>query len=344
MEKDYYNILGLNNDASDDDIKKAFRKMSIKWHPDKWANASENEKKEAEEKFKEINEAYQVLSDPQKKSNYDRFGNVDGPQGFGGFGGFNPFDIFRNMGGNPFHQERGPEPGASISYKLGLTIEEIFNGCEKTIRYQRVKRCSTCNGEGGTGIKTCPHCRGTGMITKTERHGFTVIQNSSPCPYCHGKGKTVEKICSDCGGKGLKDVTETLNVKVSPGQRRGSKLNFPKMGYDSKDKNGVTGDLIVYIDYDLDSNKYAIQGNDVYELIEIPYYRAILGGKIKHKLPNGSEVEVNISKCSQHEDKIILNGYGINRGKYIFILKILLPKTIDSKTEKLLKEIENGEA
>ena len=347
MEKDYYKILDIPRGVSESEIKKAFKKLSIKWHPDKWANASEVEKNTAEEKFKEINEAYQILSDPQKKSNYDNFGNPDGPQGFGGgfdpFGGFNPFDIFRNHGFGGNHQ-RGPEPGATINYKLGLNIEEIFKGCTKNVRYNRVKRCSTCGGEGGTGVKTCPHCHGTGMLTKVQRTQFGMIQNSGPCPHCNATGKTVEHVCKDCNGKGLIEVPETVEVKVNPGMRQGQTITISGKGYDSKDKRGTTGDLVITIVYDIDKNKYAIQGNDVYELISVPYYKAILGGKLIRKLPTGQEVTIDIPKCSNHEQQITLFGKGLNGGKYIYILKIQMPNKISDEVEKLLQQIEKEEA
>lgn len=346
MEKDFYSILEINRDASENDIKKAFRKLSVKWHPDKWANSSENEKKIAEEKFKEINEAYQVLSDPQKKSNYDHFGNPDG-MGMGGgfdpFGGFNPFDIFRNRGFGGGGFNRGPEPGATINYKIGLNIEEIFKGCKKTIKYQRVKRCSSCNGEGGTGVKTCPHCHGTGILTQVQRTQFGMIQNSGPCPHCNATGKIVEHTCKECNGKGLYETSETVEVNINPGMKQGQTITISEKGYESKDKNGKNGDLILTISYDIDQKRYAIRGNDVFELISIPYYKAILGGKITRKLPTEQEVTFEIPKCSQHEKQISLAGKGLNGGRYIYVLQIKMPDKISEKVEKLLKEIEKEE-
>lgn len=337
MSKNYYDILEINNNASDAEIKKAFKKLSIKWHPDKWANKSEKEKKEAEEKFKDINEAYQVLSDPQKKSNYDRFGSADGPQGFGG-GGFNPFDIFGGFGGFG-HRHRGPEPGRTLQYNIDLNIEEIFNGVTRKIKYTRLKRCSTCNGDGGTGVKTCPHCNGTGMITRTQRNGFSIIQNTSPCPHCNATGKTVEHTCKDCGGKCLTESIETIEVVVPPCKAHGSTITFSKMGYDSKDKHGQTGDLHFIVNYNIDKNKYAINGRDVYELIEIPYYDCILGKEITRKLPSGKEVTFNIPECCQHEQQIKLNGYGLNGGKYIFIVKVIMPTKLTDKEKEILSNI-----
>ena len=349
MSKNYYDILGIDKNASDSDIRKAFKKLTIKWHPDKWANKSEKEQKEAEEKFKEINEAYQVLSDPQKKSNYDQFGDINGPQGFdaGGFG-FNPFDIFRNMrggGGFGFNDyPRGPEPGKTLQYNLSLTIEEIFNGCAKTINCKRKLRCKTCNGEGGTGVKVCSHCNGTGMITETKRNGFTIMQSSHPCQYCGGTGKTVEHVCRDCHGSGFKEITETLKVNVPPGKLEGTTLNFPNMGWESKHKNGENGDLHIIITYNIDKSKYQIINNDVYELIEVPYFDCILGKTFKHKLPSGKEVEVVIPEYCQDGKQITLYGYGLNRGKYICLVKIKMPKHISNKERDLLKQIqkENG--
>jgi molecular chaperone DnaJ len=345
MNKDYYKILELSKGASESDIKKAFKKLSIKWHPDKWSSKSEKEQKEAEEKFKEVNEAYQVLSDPQKKSNYDRYGSADGPQGFsgfgdfGGFGGFDPFDLFNNMRGGG-QRQRGPEPGRSLEYGINLSIEEIFNGCEKTITYGRKVRCKTCNGEGGTGVKTCPYCHGTGMITETKQHGFTIMQSSHPCNHCHGTGKTVEHVCKDCNGQGFKDITEKLKISVPAGKPNGFVLNFPNMGWESKDPRGENGDLRVVISYAVNPERYKFIGNEVYELMDVPYYDCILGTTIKRKLPSGKEVEFTIPTFCQDMDQITINGHGLNGSKYVIVVKAQMPRTISSEERELLSQIQ----
>lgn len=342
MKKDYYKILEIDRNASDADIKRAFKKLSIKWHPDKWSSKSEKEQKEAEERFKEVNEAYQVLSDPQKKSNYDNFGDAEGGGGFGGFG-FDPFEMFRNMygGGHASQRQRGPEPGQTLEYRISINIEEIFKGTEKNVSYRRKIRCKTCNGEGGTGIKTCPYCHGTGMITETKQHGYTIMQSSHPCHHCHGTGKVVEHVCKDCGGNGLKEVTETLKVSIKAGIANGGVINFPNMGCESKDPRGENGDLHIVIFYNYDSNKFKIDGRNVYELVEVPYYDCILGTTFKHKLPSGKEVDVKIQKYTQDMDSIFLNElYGINGGNYTIVVKATMPKSVSSNERELLEKIQ----
>ena len=182
------------------------------------------------------------------------------------------------------------------------------------------------------------------MITETKRNGFTIMQSSHPCQYCGGTGKTVEHVCRDCHGSGFKEITETLKVNVPPGKLEGTTLNFPNMGWESKHKNGENGDLHIIITYNIDKSKYQIINNDVYELIEVPYFDCILGKTFKHKLPSGKEVEVVIPEYCQDGKQITLYGYGLNRGKYICLVKIKMPKHISNKERDLLKQIqkENG--
>ena len=208
MAKDYYSILGVDKNASEDEIKKAFRKLSLKWHPDKHVNDSEADKKAAEEKFKDIAEAYGVLSDKEKREKYDRFGTVDGGFDFEttGFGGMSTDDIINMFAGHGFggggfsgfgggfgdifgrrSRQSQPqeiiEPGANKIFNMSVSIEDIFNGVSKDLEYEVDVRCGHCNGVGGSGIETCSHCHGSGMITETQRQGYTIIQSSHPCPY-----------------------------------------------------------------------------------------------------------------------------------------------------------------
>ena len=198
--KNLYDILGVSNNASEDEIKKAYKKAAIKYHPDRQGGKSDKEKQEAEEKFKEIGAAYAILSDPQKRQRYDTYGTIDEDMMAGT--GFDMGDIFRHMmggfmGGNfgdMFGRQRQsyPSEAKSIQVNIPLSIEQIFNGYSHEIEYDVDYRCKDCNGAGGTGVETCPHCHGTGMITRTQQSGFGIIQHQSPCPYCNGTGKTIK--------------------------------------------------------------------------------------------------------------------------------------------------------
>jgi len=352
--KDYYKILGIDKNASEADIKKAYKKLALQWHPDRHSSESEDKKKEAEEKFKEIAEAYAVLSDPDKKRKYDTYGSVDDiPDFSGGFGGFpggfhfsgmdidgdDIFNIFRGRGGRA-RRENMHEPGATIEVHVGVSIEEIYSGATRTVEYDCMKRCETCHGEGGEGVETCPHCHGTGMITETQRRGPGMIfQSSHPCQYCHGTGKTVKKVCSDCGGTGLKKFKKKVDVTIPRGIENGYQIKVTGAGYESKDKEGVNGDLIVTFVYSFDNSRYRINGNTLYELVNVPYYDVILGTEKEIILPNKEKIKVKIPKCSKDGQQIPVNGKGLNYGKYVLVINVSYPSALSSKEEEHLEKI-----
>ena len=348
MAKDYYKILGLKKDATDEEIKKAYRKAAIKWHPDRWTNKSEKERKEAEEKFKEAAEANEVLSDPNKRSKYDRYGEnweqMGGGFGPGGFsmdindiirkmhGGGSPFDDFFDNGFGRNHQ-RGPIPGQTVQMRYEVNINDIFNGLTKELKINVKGRCKECNGTGGS-VEVCPHCQGSGYIQNTQYTAFGMISNTGPCGYCHGSGRIIKKKCNNCKGTGKVDIERNIKLNIKPFVRNGSTLKYTGMGYESNDEKGSNGDLIIQIVYNIDQTKYRIEGNNVYEKIEVPYYDCILGTEIKRKLPNNKEVIVKVKPLSNDGDNIILNNEGLNGGNYIFVISPQLPKR--SITTKLL--------
>lgn len=351
--KDYYQILGVDRNATDDQIKSAYKKAALKWHPDRHANESEDKKKEAEEKFKEIAEAYGVLSDPKKKQMYDTYGTVDGDMG-GGFsgGGFHGgfhfggmdmdpediFNIFRGRGGRSGRSERH-EPGATINIQVGVSLEEVYNGGTKNVDYDIETRCGHCGGQGGHGIKTCPYCHGSGMITETKSNGWSTIQTSRPCPHCQGKGTIVEEVCKECGGTGVKKQHKNVNVTIPRGVENGGQIKVDNAGYESRDPKGVNGDLIVTFVYQFDQTRYKIAGNNLYELVDIPYYDVILGTEKEITLPNKEKIKVKIPKCSKDSQQITVHGKGINYGNYVLVINVSYPAAITSKEEKLLEDI-----
>lgn len=350
MAKDYYKILGIDKNATEDDIKKAYRKAAKEYHPDKFAGKSDFERKAAEDKFKEISEANEVLSDKDKRAKYDQFGENwdkvgDGFGGFsGGFGDFGGFDdIMGDFFGHRYQQPRGPQPGSTVTMNYVIDINEIFNGVNKEIEIQVDARCSTCNGTGGDS-DTCMHCGGTGVITKTQRTAFGMVTQQSPCPYCHGLGRIIKKTCSDCHGTGFVKKTRKIKLNIKPFTPNGYQMKFTGMGYESKDPKGLNGDLIIQVIYNIDNSKYVIQGNAIYEKINVPYYDCILGCTKKVTLPNHKEREITIKSLTNHGDNVILNGEGINGGQYIYVINPELPKRsvaskLSSEEKELLEKI-----
>lgn len=355
--KDLYEILGLSRDASESDIKRAYRKLAMQYHPDRQANKSDEEKKEAEEKFKEVSFAYSLLSDPEKKQRYDQFGITDDQQQMSG--GFDPSEIFKHfMGGfgsffgndddnDPFgsffgggrqRQNRGPQRGQSIRMQIPVSIEEICLGVHRNIEYDIQAKCSKCNGTGGEGVETCSHCHGTGMITETQHMGFSIIQNSHPCQYCGGTGKTIKHKCSKCNGSGLERKTVNIKVDLAPGIDNGYQQMFTGKGYESKD-GGQNGDLLLEFIYQYDTSKYSIQGNNIYEIINIPYYDCIIGCEKEVILPNKEKIKIKVPEYSKDNTLINTNKYFGSKG-YYYVVKVKMPTYIKSKEKDLLKQIQ----
>ena len=353
MAKDYYEILGVPRNATLDEIKKAYRELALKYHPDR------NKSKEAEEKFKEINEAYAVLSDPEKRKQYDMYG----PAGFGQryseediFRGFNFEDIFRDLGINfgfdfgfdnfdedffsPFEQrQRAQNVGQSILYRLDITLEEAAKGAEKEIKFRHIKKCPHCNGTGAepdAKLIKCPECNGRGVIIATRNTFFGKIQTSMTCPRCGGSGKIYDKPCRVCNGTGGIVSDEKVVVKIPPGIEDGARLRLRGMGDYAK---GGSGDMFVEI-HILEDKTFKRKGDDIYVNIDIPFYTAILGGTVKVPTLNG-EKEVEIPRGTQQGAKIVLPGEGIRgqrkSGDEVVIVNITMPKSLSKEEEELLK-------
>lgn len=341
MEKDYYKILNVEKNATEEEIKRSYKKLAVQWHPDKFVNESEDKKREAEEKFKDISEAYTILSDADKRRKYDNGGLdlssiFDGWDPFGGFA-----DIF---GGRATRAtQRGPLPGQDVHIEEKLSLEDIYNGCDRKIKYNRYVRCSECSGEGGSGVRTCDICHGTGYVTHIQRNGFMTMQQTVPCEKCHGEGKIVENVCKKCNGLGLEKTEQEITIKIQPFTLDGSTIRVNGGGSESKDKNGRNGNAIIHIKWNI-SKDYKIDNiGNVYKDVEIDYYDLILGKVIKEKLPNNEEVELTIDKYSKPDDRITFNNKGIkfgnNSGDFIFILKAKFPSSLDAKSISLLEEL-----
>lgn len=345
MTKDLYEILGINRNASENDIKKAYKKLALKYHPDR--NPGD---KEAEEKFKEISGAYAVLSDPSKKQQYDMYGTIDGMNP--NDAGFNFEDLFKHMsgfgdmfgdffGGGNFGRSQQSEPrkASSIKIQIPLTITDIFNGYNHEVEYNCELRCKECNGTGGTGIETCQHCHGTGMITDVRRTGFGVIQQSHVCQYCGGSGQTIKNKCSKCNGSGIIQGKKKTWVKFRPGVAEGEWIVINGAGNEGKSTSTSNGDLIAVPYYNIDKNKFRIINGTVYERIDVNYYDCILGTNVERELPSHKKVKIKVPSYSEEGTQIVLNNEGINHGKYIFIVTPKLPKYIRSTERELLEKI-----
>ena len=351
-KRDFYEVLGLSKGASDDEIKRAFRKLAMKYHPDK--NPGD---KEAEEKFKEINEAYAVLSDPEQKSKYDRFGHagVDpnsfaGGGGFGGFGGFEDiFDMFGSAFGGGFggfgggRRNNSPIKGSDIQKSMTIDFEEAAFGTKKQIRLTKNVKCKTCDGTGaapGTSKKTCPKCGGTGEIRTQQRTPLGVFQSSSPCPDCNGTGEINESPCSDCGGTGRTRDTVTISVNIPAGVDDGSVIPIRGQG-EPGINGGPDGDL--YIVLNVRPHKlFERRGQDLWLEIPITFNQAALGDeivvptleeKVSYKIPQGTQP----GTVFRLKGKGIKNVRGSRKGDLYVKVSLEVPTKLNKKQKKAIE-------
>lgn len=344
--KDYYNILGVKKDASDDEIKSAYRSLAKKYHPDL------NKTPEAAEKFKEINEAYGVLGDKSKRANYDQFGSADGPQGFGGgqgfsgFGGFEDiFDIFSNLGGHGTRTVQ--EEGDDISINLTLTFLEAAFGCEKELNLLRKERCKDCAGSGAksnSDFATCSECKGAGKVTYTQQTLFGMSRTTGVCRNCNGKGKVVKTKCPTCRGTGLNTKSTTIKVKVPAGIDDGQTIRLTGEGNQTASVSGIPGDLRIAIKVEPHSLLIR-KGFDLYVDVYAPITTLMLGGKVNIPTLKGVST-IDVAPLTQSNTKYTLKGKGVkylkglNYGDLIVTLKGEMPKDVDKNAIKLLKELQ----
>ena len=351
-KRDYYEVLGLQKGASDNDIKKAFRKMAMKYHPDK--NPGD---KVAEEKFKEINEAYAVLSDPEKKEKYDRFGHagVDpnsgfggGAGGFGGFGGFEDiFDMFGGAfggfgGGSRGRRNNGPRKGSDLQKAVTITFEEAAFGTKKEIRLNKYVKCKTCGGSGaapGTSKKSCPKCGGTGEIRTAQITPLGTFQSVSPCPDCNGTGEINETPCPDCGGSGKTRDNVTISVNIPAGVDNDSVIPIKGQGEPGVN-GGPDGDL--YIVINVEPHKiFERRGQDLWLEIPITFDQAALGddiivptleGKVSYKVPSGTQPDT----IFRLKGKGIKSVRGNRKGDLYVKVNLEVPTKLNSKQKKAI--------
>ncbi|QXM06203.1 molecular chaperone DnaJ [Crassaminicella indica] len=349
-KRDYYEVLGVDRGADEQTIKRAYRKLAMKYHPDR--NPGD---KEAEEKFKEVNEAYEILSDPNKKARYDQFGHagVDGNAqgGFGGAAGFGGFedifgDIFDIFGGgfSSSRRKAGPKKGADLRYELAITFEEAAFGADKEVIIRRHEKCSTCNGTGakpGTSKKTCSKCNGTGEVRYATRTPLGQFVNVKTCDVCNGEGYIIENPCIKCNGTGKELKQKKIQIKVPAGVDTGSVIPLRGEG-EPGEKGGPNGDLYIVLRV-RPHEIFKRDGNDVICEIPITFVQAALGdelivpsldGKIKYKIPEGTQS----GTIFRIKGKGIpsLRGYG--RGDLYVKVIVEVPKKLNEKQKELLRQ------
>jgi molecular chaperone DnaJ len=347
MSKDYYKILGVEKNATADEIKKAYRKMAMKYHPDK-----NDGDVESEAKFKEMAEAYDVLSTPDKKSNYDRYGSAGGPNGTynGGFGGFDMGDIFSNFGdifGNAFNQrysgQRPQSRGSNLRIKVSLTIDEILKGTNKKIKYKRQDKCNTCSGKGGTDVKSCLPCNGSGQRTVVQNTPFGQIRQSTTCPDCGGSGQQIHNKCKDCKGDGTILNEQSIDVSIPAGVSNGMQLNM--QGYGNHIRNGLAGDLHIIVE-EIRDNSFIREGNNIIVEKTISVIDAILGINLKVNTPHG-EIPITIEPGTEHGKVIRISGRGIpdiqlGMGDLFVKINIKIPKKIELDEQNILEKLKKS--
>ena len=349
MKRDYYEVLGVERSASEQDIKKSYRQLARQYHPD--ANPGD---KSAEEKFKEVAVAYEVLSDQEKKARYDQFGhagvdpNQGGGAGFGDMGGFGDiFDMFFGGGGGG-GRRGGPQRGADLRYAMTLTFEEAVFGTAKEIQIPRDETCTECQGSGaapGTHPTTCPKCNGSGQVTFLQRTPFGQIQTSRPCPECQGEGRKISSPCHTCNGRGKVRKVRTIKVNVPPGSEDGLNLRLSGDG-EAGAKGGPSGDL--YIVLQVRPHKFFERdGNDIYCEVPITFVQAALGAEVDVPTLDGV-VKMKVPEGTQTSTVFRLKGHGVpyrrgnGRGDQHVRVILSTPTTLNDKQKQLLREF--GEA
>ena len=348
MAKDYYSILGVDKNATQDDIKKAYRTQVKKCHPDLHPG---DEK--AAERFKELNEAHEVLSDEKKRKNYDTFGDPNGNMGgfgggaggFSGFGGFEDIfgDFFGNFGGRRSRAQTQTK-GEDITLELSLSFLDAAKGCKREISYTRNQPCSSCKGTGaksGTAYKTCEKCGGTGEVQYASGGGFFRTVSVRPCDECNGTGKKIIESCTDCKGKGYIKTTTKLNIEIPAGADTGSYIR--KIGYGEASRNGgPSGDLIIVMKVE-PSKIFTRKNFDLYVSVPISFKTAALGGKVKIPLIDET-IEYTIPEGTQSGKIFFVRGKGIktNRGTGDLYIEILVevPARLSRAQRKALEEFE----
>ena len=369
-KRDYYEVLGVNKNATDEELKKAYRKLAKKYHPD----ANPDNKKEAEEKFKEVNEAYETLSDPQKRRMYDQFGH-NGPQGFGGGSGQGPFgqggyysysssgfdgfddfgdlgDIFSSIFGGGFggrsssRKQNGPRKGADLNLRMEITFEQAYSGVEKEITVTRNETCDNCHGTGakpGTSVTKCTTCNGTGQVTQVQNTILGQMQTRRTCTVCHGTGEIIKEPCEVCHGNGTVRKQPRIKVKIPAGIDDNQTVVLRGEG-EPGEKGGPKGDLYITVRI----KKHSIftrSGNNVTCEVPITITQATLGADLEIPMVDGTKVTYKIPDGTQTGTKFVIKNKGFksvnssSTGDFVFTVKVQTPKKLTKEQRELLVQL-----
>ena len=368
-KRDYYEVLGVDKKATDEEIKKAYRKIAIKYHPDR--NPGD---KEAEEKFKEAAEAYDVLHDPQKRQQYDQFG-FDAPGGFGGFGsgqGFTVDDIFSQFGdifgdffggGRGFggsggfggfrsNTSRARYRGADLRLKVKLSLQDIEKGVTKKFKVRKDVTCPHCHGsgaEGGAQAETCPTCHGSGVTVKTVRTMLGMMQTQTECPTCHGEGTVIKNKCHACGGTGISKGEEVVEINIPAGVADGMIVTVPGKG-NAGQHNGVNGDIQVFIEEE-ENHTFIRDGQDVVYNLLLDFPTATLGGSVDIPTIDGGKVKIKIEPGTQPGKTLRLRqkglpavkGYGNSIGDLVVNISVYVPKTLSREEKDMIERMRSSD-
>ena len=362
QKRDYYEVLGVEKNATEDEIKKAYRKIAIKYHPDR--NPGD---KEAEEKFKEAAEAYNVLHDPKTRQQYDQFG-FNGPMGgggfdFSGFGGasmnmddiFSMFgDIFGGHGFGGFGGQRRQQQhrGSDLRLKVRLTLEEINKGVTKKFKVRKDIACPHCNGSGaeaGSGKEECPTCHGSGVITHTTQSIFGMMQQQSICPTCGGEGQVIKNKCKYCGGTGVEKGEEVVEINIPAGVAEGMVVNVPGKGNAGR-HNGIAGDIQVFIE-EIPHEQFVRDGNDLIYNLLLDFPTAALGGDVEIPTIEGTKLKVKLDNGTQPGKTLRLRGkglpavqgYGSGKGDLVVNISVYVPKTLSRDEKQAVERFRNSD-
>ena len=339
MSKDYYRILEVERNASGEEIKKSYRKLALQYHPDKNPN-----NKESESRFKEIAEAYDVLSNPDKKSKYYFSGS------FFQSAGSNPFAKYDNYWNDMFTKREKYKKGQNLFVNIPITLQEMYLGAKRTIQARKYKKCAPCKGNGslnGESHQTCFNCKGSGFVQKMHNHHFAQVTTTVECEQCHGTGKMIFEICETCIGKGANVFEEEIDIDIPKGSLPGMQLTVEGKGNEEPGST-VPGDLLINIK-EIEDNVYERQGTNVKIIKEINFFDACLGTKIDVKLPLGEVISLLVESGTSHGTILQLQGRGIyefsmgSKGDFLVELHIKVPKPRNQEDIELLEEIRKKE-
>lgn len=366
-KRDYYEVLGVGKNATEDEIKKAYRKLAIKYHPDRNPDDAK-----AEEKFKEAAEAYDVLHDPQKRQAYDQFG-FDGPAGAGGFGGFgggggfSMDDIFSMFGdvfggrGGGFggfggfgggRRQTTRHRGSDLRLKVRLTLQEVATGVTKKFKVRKDIECSHCHGSGaeaGSGTETCPHCHGSGVEIRRQQSIFGEVQTQTTCHVCNGEGTVIKNKCHECGGTGVVKGEEVVEIKIPAGVAEGMVVNVPGKG-NAGQHNGIPGDIQVLIEEE-PNDTFVRDGNNVIYNLLLDFPTATLGGSVDIPTIDGKSVRIKIEPGTQPGKTLRLRGkglpevqgYGYGMGDLVVNISVYVPKTLSKSEKEIIESLKDSD-